>query len=312
MHETLLLLENCDLKVWKMLQDSKLGIATLDSNDLDPNSINHIFTKLNFRLDELFLERYPNLKSVVTPTTAIDHIDSEYCKKNEIDIISLRDTENILENFSSTSEIAAWLMLSLSRDALLATADVKSGKWRRNEFIGNTLRGKTVGIVGYGRLGKQFSKICASFGMTIFAFDLLEKSDDSVVFLTSLRELVSQSDIVSLHVDDRNFNQNMINAELLNHFRSTAILINTSRGFIVNENDLVSAINNNMLKGYGTDVLSGEPGNNSNWPKDNVVWKAFQSGDPRFLILPHIGGAVKENIPVAEMAVLKILVERIH
>ena len=312
MYETLLLLENCDSQVWNMLQNSKLRIETLDSKELDPNSVSIIFTKLNFRLDELFLERYPNLKSVVTPTTAIDHIDSEYCNKNEIDIISLRDTENILENFSSTSEIAAWLMLSLSRDAMLATADVRSGSWRRNEFIGNTLRGKTVGIVGYGRLGKQFSKICASFGMTIFAFDLLEKSDDSVIFLKSLKELVGQSDIVSLHVDDRDFNRSMINAELLNHFRSSAILINTSRGFIVNENDLVDAVKNNRLKGYGTDVLSGERGDNSHWLKNNVVWKAFQSGDPRFLILPHIGGAVKENIPVAEMAVLKILIERIH
>ena len=70
-----------------------------------------------------------------------------------------------------------------------------------------------------------------------------------------------------------------------------------------------NAVKNNRLKGYGTDVLSGEQGDNSHWLKNNVVWKAFQSGDPRFLILPHIGGAVKENIPVAEMAVLKILIE---
>jgi D-3-phosphoglycerate dehydrogenase len=312
MHETLLLLEDCAPQVWGMLRDSGLSIKTLEDNQLDRSSVSHLFTKLNFQIDEKFLEGYQNLKSVVTPTTAINHIDADYCSRKGIEIISLRDTNNVLENFSSTSEIATWIMLSLSRVAIQASADVKSGSWSRNEFIGNTLRGKNVGIVGYGRLGKQFSQICASFGMKIFAYDLLERSDDSVIFLKSLKELVGISDFVSLHVDDRAQNQNLINADLLSHFRSNGILINTSRGFIVDENAIVDAVRNDNLKAYGTDVLSGEHGENSDWLRNNEIWKAFQSGDPRFLILPHIGGAVQENIPTAEMAVLKILVERFH
>ena len=312
MHETLLLLEDCTPHVWGMLRDSGLSIRTLDDDYLDRNSVSYLFTKLNFHIDEKFLESYQNLKSVVTPTTSIDHIDSGYCSRMGIEIISLRDTIDVLENFSSTSEIATWIMLSLSRVAIQASADVKSGSWSRNNFIGNTLRGKNVGIVGYGRLGQQFSQICASFGMRVFAYDLKAKSNDSVIFLNSLKELVSLSDFVSLHVDDRAENQNLISADLLSHFRSNAILINTSRGFIVDENALVEAVRNNNLKAYGTDVLSGENGENSDWLKNNEIWKAFQSGDPRFLIIPHIGGAVQENIPAAEMAVLKILVERFH
>jgi D-3-phosphoglycerate dehydrogenase len=312
MRDILLLLETCDPESWDMLQKQQLEILTPDVKDIDRVGVNHIFTKLNFRLDKFLLGQYPNLKTVVTPTTSIDHIDSSYCEERDIQIISLRDTKDILENFSSTSEIAAWLMLSLSRNALPASADVRAGNWSRNDFIGNTLRGKTVGIVGYGRLGRQLSKICSALGMTIFAYDLLEISDDSVTFTKSLEELVGQSDFVSLHVDDREQNRGLIDAQLLNHFSPNAILINTSRGFVVNEIDLVSAIRGNRLKGYGTDVLEGERGDTSEWLTSSEIWKECRGGNPGVLVLPHIGGAVKENIPTAEKAVLQLLLERIR
>ncbi len=312
MLDTLLLLETCDSKSRVLLQNQNLVVLAPDSKEIDRNSVNHIFTKLNFRLDEILLGQYPNLKTIVTPTTSIDHIDSHYCKKRNIQIISLRDTKDILENFSSTSEIAAWLMLSLSRNAVQASNDVKAGNWNRNEYIGNSLRGKTVGIVGYGRLGRQLSRICSAFGMTVLANDLLETSDNSVTFTKSLEELVGQSDFVSLHVDDREQNRGLINEQLLNHFSPNAILINTSRGFVVNEKDLVRAIQGKRLKGYGTDVLDGERGDTSGWLTNSPIWKEYQGGNPGVLILPHIGGAVEENIPTAEKAVLQLLLERIR
>jgi len=312
MLDTLLLLETCDSGSLVMLQNHKLVVFTADSKDVDRDSVNHIFTKLHFRLDRFLLGQFPNLKTIVTPTTSIDHIDSSYCKERNIHIISLRDTQDILENFSSTSEIAAWLMLSISRNAVSASLDVKSGNWSRNEYIGNTLRGKTVGIVGYGRLGKQLSRICSAFGMRIFANDLLKISDNSVTFVEPLEDLVGKCDFVSLHVDDREQNRGLINARLLNHFSPKTILINTSRGFVVNEKDLVSAIRGNRLKGYGTDVLEGERGDTSEWLTNSPIWNEYQGGNPRVLVLPHIGGAVEENIPTAEKAVLQLLVERIR
>ena len=312
MSETLLLLETCDPTVMSMLHETELKIHMLHKDEIDPVSVEHIFSKLNFRLDESFLSNYPNLRNIVTPTTGLDHIDSAYCNRKKIQIISLRDTQGVLENFSSTSEIATWLMLSLTRKTTLATADVKAGNWSRNEFVGNTLRGKTVGIVGFGRLGKQFSRICSSFGMRVTACDLVDRSDDSVTFFNSLEKLVGQADVVSLHVDDRSENLDLVNAALLSNFRPNAILINTSRGFVVNERDVVDAIRRERIRAYGTDVLTGEHGDNSKWLRDSVLWQAFKHDDSRILILPHIGGAVRENIPAAEMAVLKTLVERIH
>jgi D-3-phosphoglycerate dehydrogenase len=295
-----------------MLHETELRILTLHKDEIDPNSVRHIFSKLNFRLTDSFLSNYPNLTTVVTPTTGIDHIDSTYCNQRKIQIISLRDTQDVIENFSSTSEIATWLMLSLMRKTTLAAADVKAGNWRRNEFLGNTLRGKTVGIVGFGRLGMQFSRICASFGMRVTAYDLVNRSDDSVTFFNSLEELIAQADVISLHVDDRRENLDLVNAALLSNFRSDAILINTSRGFIVNEKDVVNAIQRKRIGAYGTDVLAGEHSDNFKWLTDSVLWQAYQHDDSRIIILPHIGGGVRENIPAAEMAVLKTLVERIH
>lgn len=312
MTETLLLLETCDPKVLSMLRETDLRIQFLQNEEIDPISVSHIFSKLNFRLDESFLSNYPNLRTVVTPTTGIDHIDSVYCDKRKIQIISLRDTYDVLEKFSSTSEIATWLMLSLIRKTTLAAADVKSGKWNRNNFVGNTLRGKTVGIVGFGRLGRQFSRICASLGMKVTAYDLVEKSDDSVTFIDSLEELVRQADVVSLHVDDRGENLDLVDAAILSNFRPGAILINTSRGFVVNEKDVVDAIQRNVIQAYGADVLSGEHGGDTKWLKESPLWQAYQHDESRILILPHIGGAVRENIPAAEMAVLQTLVERIY
>lgn len=310
MSESLLLLESCDAKSLEMIQNQKWKIFTYEDEIIDFDHVNHIFTKLNFRLDQFFLSKYPNLRTIITPTTSVDHIDTNFCKNNGITIISLRDTKGILETFSSTSEIAAWLMLSLSRNAVPAATDVKSGNWRRNDFIGNTLRGKRVGIVGFGRLGKQFSRVCAAFGMTILAYDLREESDNNVIFTSSLEQLVEQSDFVSLHIDDREENRGLINAQLLKHFLPHAILVNTSRGFIVNENDLVDAIMTNKIAGYGTDVLDGERGDDSRWLSSSLIWREYEQGNPRLLVLPHIGGAVHENIPTAEMAVFEILLGR--
>ena len=98
----------------------------------------------------------------------------------------------------------------------------------------------------------------------------------------------------------------------MSNFRPGAILINTSRGFVVNEKDVVDAIQRNVIQSYGADVLSDEHGGDYNWLKESPLWQAYHNGESRILILPHIGGAVRENIPVAEMAVLQTLVERIY
>ena len=148
--------------------------------------------------------------------------------------------------------------------------------------------------------------------MKVTAYDLVEKSDDSATFFNSLEELVRQADVVSLHVDDRGENLNLVNAAILSNFRPGAILINTSRGFVVNEKDIVDAIQRNVIRAYGTDVLSGEHGGDSKWLKESPLWQAYHHDESRILILPHIGGAGRENIPVAEMAVLQTLFERIY
>lgn len=248
-------------------------------------------TTLDVRFDKELIDLAVNLKVLVTPSTGTDHIDMEYLKMKNILCFDLSKEFNLINGFSATSELAFTLLLALNRKLLKAANSIFLGKWGREEFTGIQLLGKTFGIIGLGRLGRISARIANGFGMKVIAYDILEKNEENVEMVT-LENIFVKSDFISIHVHLNDSTRGMINSRLFDLAKDTCILINTSRGAIVSENDLLNALKYKKIFAAGLDMIDGE------WMQDKSEHKLikYSSENENLLITPHIGGATKESI----------------
>ncbi len=264
-------------------------------NDIDKHKDSFaIFTnpnKSNIYLGRKTLSSFKKLKIICTASTGTIHIDKSFCSDNKIEIISLTEERNIINKIPSTAEHAFALMLSSIRNIPKAIQSVKNDLWNYEPYIGRQIKSLRVGVIGYGRLGTFFANYCDAFGANVIVYDPYKsvihpriKQTDNMTFLAKTTE------IISLHVHVTKETQGMINSSFLNHCNKSLHLINTSRGEIVNENDLVNFLNNNKKSKYATDVLSEE----INGIKNNPIKKYFETNQEQVIITPHIGGMTEE------------------
>ena len=246
----------------------------------------YLFTNPNkqpFILDEGVLKD-SNIKVINTCSTGTNHIDMKYCKENNIEVWHLAKDYELINQLPSTAEHAFGLMLSLIRKIPMSFHSVKDGNWDYEPYIGRQLKGLTVGIIGYGRLGKMMETYCHAFGMTVKIHDPYEGYDD-------LDLVLRESDVISLHVHVTDKTVGMIKGNTIKRMKKKPYLINTSRGEIVYEKKVIEAIENGNLSGYATDVITDEFGNIHNsklvefsmYPTNNVI------------ITPHVGGMTWEG-----------------
>ena len=219
---------------------------------------------------------------ILTASTGLNHIDVDYCNEKNIKVLSLTKDMSLLEHLPSTSELAFGLMLSILRNIPKGFDDVKSGGWDYDKFIGHQLKDKSIGIVGIGRLGKMMLNYCKAFGMKTNIYDPYKGYDD----LDSL----FKSDIISLHVHVTEETKHMINKKFLTHIVKDSYIINTSRGEIVNEIDVIESLKNGHLKGYATDVIEEEYGDRGKSPILNGVQNGLN-----IIVTPHVGGMTWEG-----------------
>jgi D-3-phosphoglycerate dehydrogenase len=306
----LLLLEPCVANTISVLKTEDFEVYDSLNELASADLIEGVFLKLNFRLNKPDLMKWKNLKYILTPTTGTDHIDLEYCVEKNIQVISLKNLPDITSHFTGTSEMALWLMLSLARRSFSAAQDVVNGKWDRNAFIGTSLRNRTIGILGLGRLGMQMASLCKSLGMQILSYDLLDKQMPGVKPVNSISELFEQSDVISIHVDDRRENEKLISRNLLAKAENL-LIVNTSRGFVIDEPALIDSMKFGKITGFGADVLSFEQGGSNDWLQKNIIWNGMVEHSLNVILTPHIGGAVKNDIQAAELAVFHELSRRL-
>ena len=210
--------------------------------------------KQDFIIDEELLKQ-TKIKIINSCSTGLNHIDVDYCINNNITIQSHKNDLELINELPSTSELAFGLMIDLMRHITNSNNFVKSQKkWDYTYFVGNQIRNSNIGIVGFGRLGKMMYNFCKAFDANIFVYDPYVK--DPRVNCKTIEELFEKSKIVSLHVHVTQETKGLINYKLLNN--GVDYLVNTSRGEIVNEEDVIKALHNKKLKGYGTDVLENE------------------------------------------------------
>jgi len=233
--------------------DSKLVEEILPpQNDFDVISI-----FVDSRINSKVLDYFPNLKCIATRSTGFDHIDIEECKKRNIQVLYVPGYGD-----NTVAEFAFGLILNLTRKIYQAIDQIKeSSSFDLKNLRGTDIKGKTIGIIGTGRIGKEMIKIAKGFEMNILAYDPypdLNFSKELNYKYVSLDELLANSDIISIHCPYSQSTHHLINKENITKIKKGAYLINTSRGAIVETEALVWALNEKILAGAGLDVLEEE------------------------------------------------------
>ena len=266
---------------------SKLELITLLSETPD---IECLFTnpnKQNFVLDEEVLKN-SYVKVINTCSTGLNHIDINYCERNNIEVWSLKEDFELINDLPSTAELSFGLMMSLLRKIPEGFDSVKKGEWDYEPFIGRQIKGLTIGIIGFGRLGRITTELFKGWGVNILVNDPYVGTFDYEE--VGIKELQEKSDVVFLHLHANEETRNMVDREFLSNMKKGAILINTSRGELVDEEDIMKSITDGYLGGYGTDVISDEFGNIS----DSKLVE-FSKENNNVIITPHVGGMTWEG-----------------
>ena len=247
-----------------------------------------------YKIDKELLEN-TSIKTINSCSTGLNHIDLDYCKENNIEIQCHKNDYDLINELPSTSELAFSLMLSLLRQIPQGQKHVSEYSWDYTQFMGRQIKGLKVGIVGYGRLGKMMYDFCTAFGANVMVYDPYVKEQLSDSFLlnswcTSLKKLFKFSDVVSLHVHVTDETKYMINKDLFGSIKKDCYIINTSRGEIVNENDIVEGLKSGIITGYGTDVIENEFDDLTKSP----IIKAMNN-NKNVIVTPHVGGMTIEG-----------------
>ena len=230
------------------------------------------------QLTKEIIEKGDNLKIIARCGVGVDNIDIEYAKSQNIKV-----TNSPSANLISVVELTIALIINAARKINLSENHLKEGKWNRKEFIGIELSGKQLGIIGFGKAGRLVSERMKSFGMSVAFYDPYVQGWDGPEKNLELDELLSSSDVISIHVIKTEETRNLISKEKLDLLKKSAILINTSRGGVVDEDYIIEMLRSKQLFGAGLDVYSQEP------PK-NI--KNF--ADINLITTPHIGASTRE------------------
>jgi glycerate dehydrogenase len=243
-----------------------------------------ILNKVPMRAETL--AQLPKLKFIAVAATGTDIVDKLYCRQNGITVANIRHYA-----FNTVPEHVFALIFALRRNLIAYREDVRNGAWQRASqfcFFAHPIRdiaGSTLGIVGFGELGKSVARRAEALGMQVLATDIVAQPG-----LVDLFTILKESDIVTLHVPLTQQTRNMISSKELAMMRRDAILINTARGGLVDEQALALALKTGVIGGAGFDVLSSEPPKNS-----NVL---LEIDLPNFIVTPHIAWASQQAMRI--------------
>lgn len=267
---------------------------------------NIIFFKIEkFKLTRKTLNKALKLKYIVTNTTGIDHIDTKFCEKQKITIISLNDDRKRLNLIKSSSEYSWAMILALIRKIPQSYYDFIQGKIKnRYDYRGNELFKKKIGIIGLGRNGKNILRYAKAFGMIPYTWDINSKKYNNSQ--SQLLHLLKNSDIISIHIPLNSLNYNFFDKRKIDLMKKNAILINSSRGDVVDEQYLFQALKNKKIGGIAIDVLGTFFSNKINFKK--LI--SYSKKNDNILISPHVAGVTTESLKLSEEIVSDLIVKK--
>ncbi|WP_417856268.1 2-hydroxyacid dehydrogenase [Xanthomarina gelatinilytica] len=279
---------------------SKKDIETIISN------YDGIIIRSRFTIDKTFLDAAKNLKFIGRVGAGLENIDCDYAEKKGVILISAPEG-----NSNAVGEHTLALLLSLFNKVNKADSEIREGKWLREDNRGLELDGKTVGIIGYGNMGKAFAKKLRGFDVDVLCYDIKANVGDKNAKQVSLATFQEQVDVVSLHTPQTELTKKMVNSKFIHTFNKPFWLLNTARGKSVVTNDLVSALKTGKILGAGLDVLEYEKASFENLFKNNDenMPEAFRYliQAQNVILTPHVAGwTVESKEKLAQTIVDKI------
>ena len=241
-----------------------------------------IAVRTKFQIDRPLLDLAANLKFVARAGAGLDNIDITAAKEKNITLLAANEG-----NMDAVGEHAVGMLLALMNNFRKADTEIRKGIWDREGNRGYELKGKTVGIIGYGHMGQSFAKKLSGFEVNVIAYDKYKTGfSDHYATEVSMEQIVKQCDVLSLHIPLTAETRQMVNEEYFYHFRKPIFFINTARGELVNTTAVLQAIQQNKILGAGLDVLQDEkfPGLGAQ------EWYANLIQSDRVILTPHVGG----------------------
>jgi len=251
-----------------------------------------IVIRSRFKIDKNFLDKALNLQFIARVGAGLESIDCDYAATKNINLIAAPEG-----NRNAVAEHSLGMLLSLFNKLNQADQEIRSGHWNREKNRGHELDGKTVGIIGYGNMGKSFAKKLRGFDVEVLCYDILENVGDANAKQVSLQELQEKADVLSLHIPWTPETDKLVNAAFITAFAKPFWLINTSRGKNVVTADLVEALKSDKILGAGLDVLEYEKLSFETLFEEDKVPDAFQYllESDKVILSPHIAGWTFES-----------------
>ncbi len=238
-----------------------------------------IIVRSKTKVDKAMIDAAPKLKFVIRGGVGVDTIDVDYAKSKGIAVDNTPEASSL-----AVAELAFALMIALPNHIAEADSSMKQGKWLKKELERTELGGKTLGLIGIGRIARELAVRAKAFGMKVIAYDKYVQTSDAAD-MKSLDEVFAKSDYISLHTPLTDETRGMINGASIAKMKKGAYLVNTCRGPVVNSADVAAALKEGRLGGYATDVYDKEP------PEGSPLLTA-----PRVLLTPHLGASTEENL----------------
>ena len=263
-----------------------------------------VIIRSRFTIDQQFLDKATNLKFIGRVGAGLENIDCDYAASKKIELIAAPEG-----NRNAVGEHSLAMLLSLFNKLNKADKEVRKGKWLREENRGIELDGKTVGLIGYGNMGKAFAKKLRGFDVEVICYDIKPNVGNNNCKQVSLLELQEKADVLSLHIPETELTKSMINKDFIESFKNNLWLINTARGKSVVTRDLVTALKSGKILGAGLDVLEYEKSSFENLFSDDKIPEAFQYliNSENVLLSPHVAGwTIESKEKLAQTIVDKI------
>lgn len=258
-----------------------------------------LIVRFAFRIDREVFDAAPRLRAIACAATGLDHMDLEAARERGVTVLSLRGERAFLDTVPASAEHTLALLLSLTRRIPLAVSRVNAGTWNRDALRGHDLCGKTLGLVGLGRVGTKMAGYCLALGMCVMACDPAHPAPPpGVKMVAGLDELLPRSDVLSVHAPLVPETVGLIGTRELGLLPGGAVLVNTARGELVDEEALIAALDSGRLAGAALDVIHGEPTGHA--APDTPLLRAARRRD-NLLVTPHIGGATWESMEKTEL-----------
>jgi D-3-phosphoglycerate dehydrogenase len=256
-----------------------------------------VIVRSRTKLTKELIEKADKCQIIARVGVGLDNIDQTAAKEKNIRVI------NAVEGaMNAVAELVLGLMLSLAREIPRADREVRNGNWIKKELMGSELRGKYLGIVGLGNIGKRLGRLAKALNMNIIGYDVVpideEFSKEVGLMKADLGTLLASSDYVSLHVPLLDSTKHLINAEKMSTMKNTARIINTSRGGVIDENALYEFLNDGKLGGAALDVFEVEPATSNKL-----------TGLPNFISTPHMGAQTKEAQSLAANVIAEKIIQ---